>query len=241
MTVEEFSNSFSTLISSYMRFKDYDAKENLDSIEFDEYEKSLFLTKAQEEFVVSLYNGKNPYKDSFESTEEMRRYLAPLVMEVLLNPIATTNGMPLGVDSKSKFFTLPDDLWFITYESVKLDNAKCEDMSNQDVYPVRQDEYHKIKKNPFRGANDRRALRLDLSEGNVEIVSKYNVTQYYLRYLKKVNPIILVDLPNDLHIEGRNKKSECELHESLHQRILEMAVMLALQSKGYSRNNNNRE
>jgi hypothetical protein len=108
------------------------------------------------------------------------------------------------------------------------------------VVPVRQDEYHKLKKNPFRGANDRRALRLDLSEGNVEIVSKYTVTKYYLRYLKKLNPIILVNLPNDVSIDGRNKSQTCELHESLHQRILELAVRMALQSKGYTINNENK-
>ena len=42
----------------------------------NEYEKSLYLTKAQEEYVLSLYNGKNPYGDSFEKTEELRRYLS---------------------------------------------------------------------------------------------------------------------------------------------------------------------
>ena len=39
MTTEEFSNEFDTLVSSYRRFKDFDNKEALDSLEFDEYEK----------------------------------------------------------------------------------------------------------------------------------------------------------------------------------------------------------
>ena len=237
MTTEEFSNGFQTLVSSYMRFRDFDDREPKDTIEFDEYEKSLFLTKAQEEIVLGLYNGKNPFNDSFEKTEELRRYLSPLIQEARLDPIQTSNGLPLGIDSKSKFFTLPEELWFITYESVEISNGDCENHTTQDVYPVRQDEYHKIKKNPFRGANFRRALRLDLSENNIEIVSKYEVTQYYLRYLKKVKPIVLEDMPEELSINGTSEESPCELHESLHQRILELAVRMALQSKGYTINN----
>lgn len=234
MNIEEFSNSFQLLVNSYTRFRDFDDKEPKDTIEFNEYEKSLFLTKAQEEIAISLYNGKNPYNESFEQTEELRRYLAPLIKEARLEPITTTNGMPLGVDSKSKFFTLPDSLWFITYESAIISDGKCEGDDSLDVYPVTQDEYHKIKRNPFRGANSRRALRLDLSENNIEVVSKHTVIGYYLRYLRKIRPIILVELFNDLTIEGEQHPNGSELHETLHQRILELAVQMALQSKGYT-------
>jgi hypothetical protein len=241
MNLPEFSNQFDVLVSSYRRFRDFDDREPLDTIEFNEYEKSFFLTKSQEETVISLYNGKNPFGDSFESIEELRRYLSSLVKEAELPPITTTSGMPLGVDSKSKFFTLPDNLWFITYESVAISDGKCENMTTMDVYPVRQDEYHKIKRNPFRGANDRRALRLDLSENKIEIVCKYTVVSYYLRYLKKPRPIILVDLPDGVSIEDISTQSTCELHEALHQRILEKAVIMALQSKGYTKKEINNE
>ena len=234
MTLQDFSNNFDALLNSYATVAGFGSADNPGSIELDEFEKSQFLTKAQEEIVVSLYNGKNPYGEGFEQTEELRRYLANLVEEAELNPIATSNGKPLGVSSRSKFFTLPEDLWFITYESVKLEDAKCENMSTQDVYPVRQDEYHKIKRNPFRGANERRALRLDLSEGNIEIVSKYEVIKYYLRYLRKIKPILLVPLADGLDLEGYTTPQECEVHESLHQRILELAVRMALQSRGYN-------
>ena len=240
MQNNEFSNQFDVLVSSYRRFRDFDDKEPLDTLEFDEYEKSLFLTKAQEELVIGLYSGKNPYGESFEGTEEMRRYLASLIREASLSPITTSNGSPLGIDSKSKFFTLPEDLWFITYEAAHLSDAECEQMSVQDVYPVRQDEYHKIKKNPFRGANNRRALRLDLSDNNVEIVSKYNVSSYYVRYLRKIKPIVLVNMPNGVTVEGIGTATSCELPSSLHQRILENAVIMALHSKGYKVNNVNK-
>ena len=238
MTTQEFSDAFDTLVSSYRRFKDFDNKEILDSIEFNEYEKSYFLTKAQDELVIALYNGRNVSGESFESTEELRRYLSNLVKEASLQPITNTSGLVIGIGSNSKFFTLPQDLWYITYEAVDIDDARCSALSPMDVYPVTQDDYNKTKRNPFRGANDRRALRLDLSDGVIEIVCKYIVKDYYVRYLRKPKPIVLVNMPNNLTIDGVGKKSECELHEALHQRILERAVTEALQSKITNNNDN---
>ena len=238
MTTQEFSDAFDTLVSSYRRFKDFDNKEILDSIEFNEYEKSYFLTKAQDELVIALYNGRNVSGESFESTEELRRYLSNLVKEARLQPITNTSGLVIGIGSNSKFFTLPQDLWYITYEAVDIDGARCNALSPMDVYPVTQDDYNKTKRNPFRGANDRRALRLDLSDGVIEIVCKYIVKDYYVRYLRKPKPIVLEDMPNNLTIDGVGKKSECELHEALHQRILERAVTEALQSKITNNNDN---
>lgn len=236
MTIDEFSNSFDTLLNSYALISNFGEETSKQTITLDEYEKSVLLTKAQEEIVLSLYNSKNPYGEAFEGTEELRRYLSNLITEKSLKPITNTSGTPLGLESKSKFFTLPEDLWFITLESVVVDNSKCDAETIMKVYPVKQDEYQAIRDNPFRGANDRRALRLDLSEGNVEIICKYMIAIYYIRYIKKVPPIILEDLPNDLTIEGKSEASNCILHEALHQKILDKAVQLALQSRGYNIN-----
>lgn len=239
MTRKDFSDSFDTLLNSYSARAGFGEETSRQVIALDEYEKSVFLTKAQKELVLSLYNGKNPYGESFESTEEMRRYLASLVAEKYLKPITNSGGAPLGVSGSSTFFTLPDDLWFITMESVVLENGKCKGENAMKVFPTRQDEYQSIKDNPFRGANDRRALRLDLSEGNVEIVCKYVIATYYVRYIKKVSPIILEDLPDGLNIDGESNAMECVLHETLHPRILDLAVKMALQSKGYNLRQNN--
>lgn len=241
MTREEFSNGFDTMLNSYSASANFGEKSTKQSIALDEYEKSLLLTKAQNELVVNLYNGRNPYGESFESTEELRRYLSNLVVEKYLKPITNTSGTPLGITSTSSFFALPEDLWFITLESVILDNGKCRGETYMNVYPTKQDEYLNIKDNPFRGANDRRALRLDLSEGNVEIICKYLIAVYYIRYIKKVPPIILTDLPEGLTIEKESKASDCILHEALHQKILDRAVQLALQSKGYNLQRENRD
>lgn len=236
MQLSDFSTGFDLLLNSYATKAGFGSTDNPSSIELDEFEKSQFLTNAQEKIVEGLYNGRNPWGESFEETEELRRYLGSLVKDVELTPVTTSSGAVLGVDSKSKFFTLPNDLWFITYESVNITREGCEGNNTLEVYPVRQDEYHKIKKNPFRGANNRRALRLDLSENNVEIICKFKVDKYYVRYLRRLKPIILAKLDIDSPIQGHYMPQECEVHESLHQKILELAVQMALQSRGYSIN-----
>jgi hypothetical protein len=229
MTCEEFSNEFDILLDSYRRFKHYDDKEILDSIEFNEYEKSVFLTEAQENLIISLYNGKNPYNDSFEKTEELRRYLNPLVKTLSLTN--TIDG--LGVSSHSTFYEIPEDVWFITYESIKVKTDDCLDGSYLEVIPVTQDDYHRIKKNPFRGSNSRRALRLDAGNNIVEVISDYEISDYLIRYLAKPAPIILVDIP-EVSINNISVRTECELHPALHRRILEDAVRMALSSKSIS-------
>lgn len=232
MTNTEFSHGFDTLLNSYGSAAPMGEEASIREVTLDEYEKSLFLTEAQEKVVISLYNGKNPYSDSFESTEELRRYLSNLVAERSLQPITNTGGIPIGVSTKSSFFTLPDDLWFITMEYVMADRGKCGSTQIK-VCPVRQDEYLSVRDNPFRGVGERRALRLDLSDGNVEVICKYTVSTYYVRYMRKLSPIILSDLPDGLTIGDSSKETGCKLHEALHQVILETAVRLALQSRGY--------
>ena len=234
MTTQEFSSSFDTLLDSYAHQAIFGKDASEADLRFDEYEKSVFLTKAQEEVALALYNGRNSSLEGFEETEELRRYLSNLICEAELDPIESSNGKPIGLNSKSKFFTLPDGtgtlpaVWFITYEAATVSDGKCENTTSMEVVPVKQDEYHRIKKNPFRGANSRRSLRMDLSEGMVEIISEYTVTKYYIRYLRKLNPIIVATL-DDQSIDGINIVTECELPDYLHQRILERAVNLAIQ------------
>ena len=234
MTLEEFSNGFDTLVNSYRRFKDFDKQEILDSIEFDEFEKSFYLTRAQEEVVVNLYNGRNPYGVSFEGTEELRRYLESLVKTKIYSVEDAESDT--GVSKTSIFFKLPTDLAFITLEQVTYndDTLGCYNGSIASVYPVSQDEYEKVKNNPFRGPTKYKVIRLDPGNNLVELVSKYSIGEYLIRYLSKPNPIILETLPNDLTINGENSWRECELNPVLHDTILTRAVQLALQSKGVS-------
>lgn len=240
MTNQEFSNQFDTLVSSYRRFKDFDNQELLDSIEFDEYEKSLYLTQAQEEVIVNLYNGKNPYGDSFESTEELRRYLDVLVKTKLYTEENRTTPSIVPVSTTSVFFKLPNDIAFITFEQVTFEDESlgCYNGENADVYPVTQDEYNRIIRNPFRGPSKYRVLRIDTGDTTVELVSKFNIGKYLIKYVARPNPIILVELPDGLEIQGISQETSCELNEILHNTILRRAVQLALASKSINTKGN---
>lgn len=236
MTREEFSNSFDVLLNSYKNKPGFGDNFDVTNIALDEYEKSVFLTKAQEEVVVNLYNGKNIYGDSFESTEEIRRYLDSLVKTKVYNSTDATNGesiIPLTTEN-SILFTLPEDIAFITLEQIKYSDELlgCADGSIASVYPVTHDEYEVIKNNPFRGPSKYKAIRIDYGDNKVEIISKYNIGEYLIKYLSKPKPIILEDLPDDLSIEGYSMATDCELNPLLHNTILTKAVQLAIVSRG---------
>lgn len=233
MDCKEFAERFDTEIAAYMAHHKFEEQESLDSLEFDDYEKSVFLTKAQEQIVLSYYNGNNSYGESFEQTEEMRRYLADLVKIVSLNPLG--EDVPMGISTMSTFFTLPEDLWFIVYEAAKVSSSDCHNGKILDGVPVTHDEYNRLRRNPFRGANGRRVLRLDLEGKTIEVVSTYTVESYYVRYLSKPEPIVLIDLPDNLTINDVSTEQTCKLHEALHEKILELAVGMAIRSKLGSR------
>lgn len=221
MNTQEFSNQFDTLISAYY-------KGLSDALTFDEYEKSVFLTEAQEEIVVELYSGKNSFGDSFEKTEEVRRFLSSL------NKDYTTSEKieSTGISNKSVFFNIPSDVWFITYEAATLtdNDIECLDKEEAIVVPTTQDDFYKVRRNPFKGPNKRRVLRLDGNNNTVELVSDYNIDKYSIRYLSKPNPIILTNL-SDLSINGVSEITECELNPVIHRIILERAVRKAIASR----------
>lgn len=231
MTVQEFSSGFDTLLNSYSTVQQFGEQTSGREVVLDEYEKSLFLTQAQLDIVISFYNGKNSTGESFESSEEFRRYLDALIKT---KEYTEDDRLDIkGISSKSTLFTLPDDLAFITMEQIEYNDEKLDCSSNNiaSVYPVTQDEYNRVKNNPFRGPTVYKALRLDYGTNIVEIISVYNIGVYTLKYLSKPEPIILEDLPDGLTINGVSEVTECKLNEVLHDKILERAVQLALQSR----------
>ena len=233
MTVTEFSNEFDVLIDSYRRFKDFDNKENLDSLDFNEYEKSIFLTRAQEDIVTSFYNGLNYTQESFEGSEEIRRSLDVLVKTVKTSTLTTNTNSNLSTNSVFAALPLNMDVWYIIYESVDLTDSdlKCNSIQEVPVIPTKHDNLQRILKNPFKRSNERRVLRLDLTGNVVELISKYTISNYTLRYISKPEPIILTNLPNNLTINDVGTKNECKLNPVIHRMILEKAVQFALVSK----------
>ena len=184
---------------------------------FTSLEKSIFLTEAQEFYIKELYN-----TNGFEKDEEVSEYLRTLVKQKVFS---ISEG---SIENKSVDFPIPDELWCITYEAAKLNN-NCDKLPLAIVVPVKQDEFFRIYNNPFRGPSKSRVLRL-LIDNKLELVSKYDINQYIIRYLSRPEPIVLEGLsecgiaPYDSYGEAGNP---CKLPSSTHRNILLKAVQLA--------------
>ena len=237
MTISEFSDGFDVLLASYSQQRIYGLTDTPVELAFDEYEKSLFLTEAQKLVVKESYESPSGIS-SFESEEKIRRAL-----EALIKQQDYTNNLRSATALKDNFkhfiYTLDDDCWYIVYEQVTF-QSKTECLQNKvaEVLPVKHDDYHRIKENPFRGPNDRKVLRLDIGNQQVEIISKNDIDTYTVRYLAMPEPIILVPLEGRLAIQGKTDPQTCKLNSSLHQIILHKAVQLALESKVQSKTSN---
>ena len=232
MTTTEFSQAFDVQISAYNESAELVASDR--GFSFGEYDKSVFLTRAQDELVLSFYSGRNPYNEGFENTEEVRRYLSPLIQTAEQPELTEGIEDLIKVNGNSHFFALPEDIWFITYEALKLaaSSNPCTNGKFIEVIPVTQDELHRIMKNPFKGPNSRRAFRLDIADNKIEVITTATkIANYTIRYIKEPSPIILDTLSEDIDIKGSHTITECELHPALHKAILDRAIQLAINSK----------
>lgn len=226
MNVQEFSNTFDTLLQPYIT-KDFGNQNNL---AFDEYEKSIFLTKAQEQIVLELYQ-------ELEQSEEVRKYLSNLIKTDNYAPIGEQDETLINNNFKSYKVEISNDILFTIYEQCTLsDENNCINNKIVSVVPTIHDDLDKVLKNPFKSPNSRKVIRLDF-DNKIELISKYSISNYKVRYLKKPNPIILVALEDNLSINnGDTKVSNGETNPILHERIVQRAVQLAVQSKVKSNN-----
>lgn len=228
MTTQEFSNQFDTLLNSYNQQEEF-GNQGKQSIVLDEYEKSVFLTQAQEDIIKAYYSGQYQ-QDQFDSTEQAKRAMASLIKECTLQGSVIPSQ---HLSNNTTIWDLPtkNDVWYIIYESLYTNDK------NIPVVPATYDEWHKLKRNPFRGPTRDRAIRLDFGKGLTEqalyLITKETVDVkndvYTISYISKPSPIILVDLTDsNLSINGVSIKSECDLHPSTHILILNRAVQLAI-------------
>lgn len=215
MTNSEFSNEFDVL---YQNIASNQAPG------LDEYEKSIFLTKAQEQIVLELYQ-------KLEQSEEARKYLSNLIKTDNYAPIGEQDETLINNNFKSYKVEINNNILFMIYEQCTLsDENNCINNKIVSVVPTIHDDLDKVLKNPFKSPNSRKVIRLDF-DNKIELISKYNISNYKVRYLKKPNPIILVTLEDNLSINnGDTKVSNGETNPVLHERIVQRAVQLAVQS-----------
>lgn len=229
MTNREFRNEFDI---------SYNSIASMSAPSIDDYELSVYLTKAQLELIKNYYDPlSNRKQKGFEATEKRRRDLNQLVKNY-----KTTNTISnsFNISSEAKFYIVPNDLFLIVNEKAKIISEDCYNGKILSINPISYDEYNIQIDNPFEKPNEKDAWRLDLSNINnskvVEIISPYNISgllEYQIRYIKYPKPIIITNLntafPSDnLTIDGIFVETPCELNTEICREILDRAVLLAL-------------
>ena len=228
MTNLEFRNEFNI---------SYNSIASMSAPSIDDYELSVYLTRAQLEIVKNYYDPlSNRKQKGFEATEKRRRDLNQLVKDYKTSTVITNTS---NINSEAKFYIVPDDLFLIVNEKAKITSEDCYNNKTLTIKPISYDEYDVQIDNPFEKPNEKVAWRLDLSNVNntkvVEIISPYNISgslEYQIRYIKYPKPIIITDLdiafPSDnLTIDGISTETPCELNIEICREILDRAVLLA--------------
>ncbi len=229
MTNQEFRNQFDI---------SYNAIASNSAPGIDDYELSVYLSKAQLEIVKNYYDPlSNRKQKGFEATEKRRRDLNQLVKDYKTTSTITNSS---NIDSDAKFYVIPNDLFLIVNEKAKITSTDCYNGKTLSIKPLSYDEYDVQINNPFEKPDHKNAWRLDISNVNtakvVEIISPYNILgslEYQIRYIKYPKPIIITNLttafPSDnLTIDGVFVETPCELNTEICREILDRAVLIAL-------------
>lgn len=206
MTLSEFSNEFDIL---------YNNISSNSAPGVTEYEKSVFLTMAQDDIIKELYR-------QYEQDEEVRQYLQSIVINLDITKNEFNN------------YILPDNLMFIVGMYKQINNKQIP------INTVPIDQYLKTKDNPFKNSDNR--LICTIHNNVIQLadnITRGSDTQdtITLIYIKNPNPIILTELEG-VTIKGFDQPKDCELSEIIHYDIVKRAVQLALTTNGIAAQQN---
>lgn len=157
MTTQEFSNEFDVLYNNIMSNQ---------APGLDEYEKSIFLTKAQEELVRDYFNSRNVKNaQGFDDNQKRQYDFSTLLSSITLPDFIDTYRALLALgpvahnaiffDSRAKIYIAPSDLFLVINESIE-DSAK----RRYSVLPISYDEYNRLMLKPYGFPLKRQAWRI---------------------------------------------------------------------------------
>lgn len=226
MTNQEFSNEFDVLYNNIMSNQ---------APGLDEYEKSVFLTKAQDEIVKNYFNPKgNKYQEGFDGNEKRQ-----IDFSMIMRSTEISSGFTDGAfDSRGKVVTINFDVMMILNEYATVTRARSVSDTESTpetvrltIVPINYTEYSRLMSKPYKRPLKWQAWRLLTNDGNTkkaEIIVGPNdtLTAYHIRYIKRPQAIILSDLEG-VTLDNKTTAQECELDPILHQEILQRAVELA--------------
>lgn len=209
----------------------------------DRYEKSVFLTKAQDEIVKSYFDLKrNKVQSGFDSNERRQIDFSMLIKSGYFDA-EDSHGDSFDGRKNTKSFMIEDDVLVFINEYV-LVTRKTKDPTNKRIRlivdPINYHLYNYFMSKPFKYPLKNRAWRLldnditssDKSGKKVEIIIGPNDTleQYLYRYVKRPKPIILESLSGEegeYTIMGLSEETPCELDPILYPEIIQRAAELA--------------
>lgn len=238
MTTSEFSNAFDTLLSSYNTKAKFGEGASKQEVVLDEYEKSVFLTQAQDIIVKAYFDGNtNPQGQGIDDSTRRQVDFSSLITVASPSKLEAAEGEELmSFDDRGILYKLPSNVLIMLNEKVKANNR------NYVVVPINYAEYDRLMSKAYGQPLKKQCWRLFQNVSGIDITSEIiptegvEVTDYKIRYIRRPRPIILTNLglehQESLEIDGISSVTECELNPIVHMDILNKAVELALASKG---------
>lgn len=245
MTYKEFSQNFDVLYTN--------STSGL-APGLTEYEKSIFLTKAQNEIVKNHFNansndkkegfGDTPKRDiDFSCITNLYRYIGSFD-KIGNNIIKDTATFAVN---KSIVVELPSDIIAIINEDIYLHPSEIShttDLLHFAVIPIKPEVYNVLMAKPWQGPKKRQVWRMlhktDLASQCAELIVSYPLYKklaadfgmdiqytYTARYICLPPPIITVDLGTGFSIQEETKAATSILPEELHEEIVQRAVEIA--------------
>lgn len=200
------------------------------------YEKSIFLTKAQDEILKNYFNPKskgNNVQEGFDGSVKRQ------VDFSMLTKVATITQSDSGdalfdPRTNSKSISLPDRMMYAINEMVfvgrKTSSSAIPIPVTLQVIPIKFDEYSRLMCKPYKRPLKYQAWRLinnaTKNKADIIIGPGDTFTSYVIRYIERPTPIVVSDL-DGLTIEDKTGTTECMLDPILHEEILQRAVELA--------------
>lgn len=223
MTKDEFSNEFDVL---------YNNVTSNQAPGLDEYEKSVFLTKAQDEILKAYFSPRtNKLQEGFDDNERRQIDFSSIttVKDVTVPSVSSISSFdPRGIVVDD----FPTDALMILNEQLVFEDE--EKITILTVVPINYTEYSRLMSKPYKRPLKRQAWRLLVNDvsNKAHIITGPNsaFTKYIIRYIRRPKPIIL-DVLDDLTLGGGKtfdgNDNVCELDPILHHEILQRAVELA--------------
>lgn len=194
------------------------------------YEKSIFLTKAQDEILKNYFNPKSKGNNTQEGFDgNAKRQIDFSMLTTVANTRSSRFSAPLfDTRSNTKSVLLPSDMMMVINEVAEVD--RNDERVLLQVVPVKFDEYSRLMSKPYKRPLKYQAWRLinsnTANRADIVIGPSDSMAKYTIRYIRRPKPIIVSDL-DGLTIEGDGSQSGCELDPILHEEILQRAVELA--------------